>query len=512
MPEENADPAAPASKRKPLIRTILAVLALCAVVVGIQKWMFSRNHETTDDAQVAADVVIISPLVQGTVAEVLVKDNQLVKKGDPILKLESSKLQAAVDQAKASLNAALADAKAAGASVELADQTTRANEGTAQAVVQESSAAINAAQRGADATQAAVAGAEANARSATAALNSARIDEKVAEDNARKAADAVEAAKADLATAQATITQAQANLGSAKAASELAAKTLARTEALCKEGAVSQAELDVARDAATRAAESVKAAEGALAVANAQAKQRQALLNAARVQQDQAARAISQARERVTIAQESGKAAQASLKSIAAQASASAAGVTSAMARQETSRKQAAATAAQRLSLDKSKADQQQALARVEQARAALRTAKIDLDHATLYAPCDGRISKRTVDVGSFVQVGTATMFLVPESAAYVIANFKETQVNRMHEGDPVDIDVDGMPGQHFHGHLDSLSPATGATFALLPPDNSTGNFVKVVQRVPVKIALDEGAAKTNLKVGYSVLVTVQTR
>jgi membrane fusion protein (multidrug efflux system) len=102
-------------------------------------------------------------------------------------------------------------------------------------------------------------------------------------------------------------------------------------------------------------------------------------------------------------------------------------------------------------------------------------------------------------------------MSLVPSAGAYVIANFKETQLTNVHGGQQVDIAIDMFPGQVVHGHVDSLAPASGQEFALLPPDNATGNFTKVVQRIPVKIALD-GGATIDLRPGMSVIPTIQTR
>ena len=98
----------------------------------------------------------------------------------------------------------------------------------------------------------------------------------------------------------------------------------------------------------------------------------------------------------------------------------------------------------------------------------------------------------------------------MPATGAYIIANFKETQLTNVHEGQKVDIEVDMFPGKTVHGHVDSLAPASGQEFALLPPDNATGNFTKVVQRIPVKIAL-EGGAPTELRPGMSVIPTIET-
>ncbi len=121
--------------------------------------------------------------------------------------------------------------------------------------------------------------------------------------------------------------------------------------------------------------------------------------------------------------------------------------------------------------------------------------AELNLSYATIVAPVDGTVGNRTLRVGQYVQAGTQLMSVVPTTAAYMIANYKETQLTDVHAGQPVDIEVDMFPGRTYHGHVDSLAPASGQEFALLPPDNATGNFTKVVQRIPVKIVLDGDGA-----------------
>jgi len=129
------------------------------------------------------------------------------------------------------------------------------------------------------------------------------------------------------------------------------------------------------------------------------------------------------------------------------------------------------------------RADLQQAMAETEQAR-------LDLSYTSITAPCDGRVTKKSVEPGAYVQMGQGLMSVVG-AEVWVVANFKETQISRMRPGQPVDITVDAYPGRVFHGRVDSLQHGTGSRFSLLPPENSSGNFIKVVQRVPVKISLD---------------------
>jgi membrane fusion protein, multidrug efflux system len=139
--------------------------------------------------------------------------------------------------------------------------------------------------------------------------------------------------------------------------------------------------------------------------------------------------------------------------------------------------------------------------------------AKLNLSYATIVAPVDEVVGARTLRVGQYVQAGTQLMAVVPVSAAYVVANYKETQLADVRPGEPVEIAVDTLPRHKFHGRVDSIAPASGQEFALLPPDNATGNFTKAVQRIPVKITLDPGSPLADmLRPGMSVYPTVDTR
>ena len=155
------------------------------------------------------------------------------------------------------------------------------------------------------------------------------------------------------------------------------------------------------------------------------------------------------------------------------------------------------------------KAEIAQAVAASGRAAAVQRQAELNLGYTTISAPIDGVVGNRTLRTGQFVQAGTQLMSLVPATGAYVIANYKETQLTNVRKGQPVEIEVDMFPGHVVRGHVDSLAPASGQEFALLPPDNATGNFTKVVQRIPVKIVLD--ATPVELRPGMSVIPTIAT-
>ena len=158
--------------------------------------------------------------------------------------------------------------------------------------------------------------------------------------------------------------------------------------------------------------------------------------------------------------------------------------------------------------------------AELAQARAALAhsqavqdQAQLNLGYATIASPAEGVVGNRTLRVGQYVQAGTQLMAVVPVAAAYVVANFKETQLTDVHRGQAVEIGIDMFPDRIYHGRVDSLAPASGQSFALLPPDNATGNFTKIVQRIPVRITLDpHSAALEDLRPGMSVTPTIDTK
>ena len=159
------------------------------------------------------------------------------------------------------------------------------------------------------------------------------------------------------------------------------------------------------------------------------------------------------------------------------------------------------------------RAERDQARATLAHDEAVQRQAELNLSYTTIASPIDGVVGNRTLRVGQYVQAGTQLMAVVPTNGSYVVANYKETQLTHVVAGQPVRLRVDMFPGTVLRGHVDSLAPASGQEFALLPPDNATGNFTKVVQRIPVKITLDPGTALTGeLRPGMSVYPTIETK
>lgn len=285
-------------------------------------------------------------------------------------------------------------------------------------------------------------------------------------------------------------------------------------------------ELD-ARDYQARLAQ----AEADLAAAIAQAgdKDKSGIASA---QVEAASASASAARETVSAAQAQLTQAQASLEraqkdydrtvSLVAQKMVSPQQLDSADAQLKEARAHVAAVRAQQASAQSSalaagsqvsvsNAGVKQALAKVQAAQANRDYAMLQLEYTHILAPVSGQISKKSVEPGQLVQAGQQLMVLVPTTDLWVVANFKETDIGKIKAQQKVDIEVDAYPNQHFEGVVDSLSAATGAKFSMLPPDNATGNFTKVVQRLPVKIRLEKWDHQNfPLRPGMSVLATVR--
>ena len=310
--------------------------------------------------------------------------------------------------------------------------------------------------------------AEAEARSA--GVDIPRTSEDVASGNSSANAQ-LEGARADLMKAQSTYEQsqsadlalAQANIAKSRANAELAKADLERYRPLMEKGEISKQQFDAAKANADATASGLAADEQKFAQA-----QRNIDVSRAELEASQARVAMAQA------------------------------GVGTARA---DSRKVAMRSA-----------DAQAKLGKVEQQRAALNAAQLNLSYCNIVAPVDGVVTHKVVEPGEVVQQGQGLMVVVPLSDVWVTANFKETQLKKMRVGQKAYVDVDTY-GKTFSGHVDSISGATGAVLSLLPPENATGNYVKVVQRIPVKIVLDPVSADVAiLRPGMNADVTVITK
>jgi membrane fusion protein, multidrug efflux system len=290
-------------------------------------------------------------------------------------------------------------------------------------------------------------------------------------------------------TTAGNVTSAQGSLEQARASTESAQKEI---EAARARLTTAQAKLREAEANSTKATRDVERLRGLLAkdeVSQQQFDTATAAADAQRASADSAKSQITEAEAGVRVAES--KLAQAQAGEQQARA-----GVRTA----QTGPEQVAAMRARASS----------AQARVQQAKAALEQAELNLQYTTIRAPVAGVVSRKIAEVGQIVQPGQPLMALIPLQDVWIIANFKETQLTNMRPGQRVTVTVDAYGGKEFKGHVDSLAAATGARFSLLPPENATGNYVKVVQRVPVKIVLEPGQDPEHLlRPGLSVTPTV---
>jgi membrane fusion protein, multidrug efflux system len=322
-------------------------------------------------------------------------------------------------------------------------------------------------QAAVDQAKAALAVAESEARSA--GVDVPRTRENVA--SGASSADAqLLAAQADSARARTTYEQAQtadlawaeANVAKSRASADLANADLARYQPLMEKGEISKQQYDAAKANAQASGSALEADQEKLTQARRNIDVAKAELAAAEARVEQAKAGVLAARADVR---------QVSMKS----------------------------------------ADEQSKIAKVEQARAVLDAAQLNLSYTEIVAPVRGVATHKTVEVGQIVQIGQGLMVVVPLQDVWITANFKETQLRKMKPGQKAEVKVDTY-GRTFPGHLDSIAGATGAVLSLLPPENATGNYVKVVQRVPVKIVLDPiSADKAVLRPGMNVDATIIT-
>lgn len=511
--QPGADKEVETPKNKRLLPIFGLVVLIALIVFGVRYVLWSQTHISTDDAQVQSDVIQISPQVSGTVLRVLVEDNQRVKAGDELAELDPTTYQAAVDQAQADLDAAIAQNQGALANVALTDAS-------GSAVVQEAAAGLQLASTGIATSLSDLNRVKAAERSSMSLAEAARqnvlvaiAQEQAAVHAKSKAIAALEFAEAQVAVAKSAIGLAKSQLTAAQATSARADRDAKRLASLFAQGAVSASSVDQARASAEVARAQLEAAGQSVTQASANLQAQLANEQSAQSQVDSSSSNILQADATVHSLRSQAQAAQNNVLQATAQRQMAGESILNAKAKvlQSKGALEQAQTAPRQVSV--SKAAQSQAAARIEQARAVLTNAKINLQRTKIFAPVSGIITHKSLEVGSLVSVGMPLMSLVPNEDPWVIANFKETQLANIKVGQPVEIEVDGLPGKVLKGKVDSLSSGTGATFALLPPDNATGNFTKVVQRVPLKIVFESGQPElSHLVLGMSVTATIDTK
>ncbi len=392
-------PAATAAPKKSRARVLLPLLVGVAVLTGGVVYATGRGKESTDDAFVEGHVSSVAARISGQVKRVLVKDNQVVKIGDPLVELDERDQAVRVAAAKADVAAADATLRAAETQLALTEKTVSSSLLVAKGGVSQASAVSG--------------------------------------------------------TTRAAIDQARADVVAAESRRSLAAMDFTRSSRLATDGSVSQAELD----------------------------NRKAML-------DQAEASLLQARARVSSAEANTENSRGTIESARGRLLAAEAGPEQ---------------------IDAARAQVALAKARGEQTRAALDAAELGLSYAVIRAETAGVISRRSVEPGQLVSPERPLMAIVPLDDTWVVANFKEDQVENMHAGQTATVSIDTFGGKKLTGHVDSLAAGTGSRFSLLPPDNASGNFTKVVQRVPVLVRLDPHGDLV-LRPGMSANVSVVTK
>jgi membrane fusion protein (multidrug efflux system) len=401
----------PANRSKTLLVILGGGLIVALVAAGF--WLHYRYRISSDDAQVDGDIFPMSAKVFGSVLEVPVRDNQQVKAGDVLVRIDPRDLQAKVDQEKAALALAESQSQAARVTVPMTRDTTHS---------------------GTTGMSAALGTAEAQVAQADAAVAQANTDRVIA----------------------------SSNLAAAEASNDKAQADLARMRPLVDKAEISRQEFDSYTAAAKVTAAQLKAAQD-------------------RVQFSE---------QGITTARAAADAARARVQQMRAEVAQSTAG-----------ERQVLVSSAQAVS----------AGAHVAEARANLAAAELNLGYTTIAAPVDGVVTKKSVEPGQIVQPGQSLMAIIPLKGVWVTANFKETQLAGVHAGQPAEVDVD-MYGRTIKGRVDSIAGGTGARLSLLPPENATGNFVKVVERIPVKIVFDSLPDGVTLRPGMNVDATIITK
>jgi len=379
--------------RSPRLRMFLIIGFIVLLVAGFFLWRYFTSYEDTDDAQIDGYLNSISARISGHVTRLLIQDNQYVDAGTPLVQIDPTDYQVALERAKADYADAIALAQAANVNVPITTVSTGSQISSAEADVENAKAGIAAVRQQYD------------------------------------------AAKSQLAEAQALNVKAQ--------------NDLVRYKQLVEKEEISEQQYDEAVATAKADAAAVTAAQAAAQAADHQVRQAEARLAAA----------------------------QANFRS--------------------------SHTGPQQVSAMRARA--QSAEAQVALKKSALDQAQLNLSYCLVLAPVTGAVTNRTVDVGQNVQIGQEMMRVINLDDIWVTANFKETQLQNMRVGQKVTIHVD-TTDTDYKGHVQSIAGATGAITSLLPPENATGNYVKVVQRIPVKITFDPGETKQHvLRPGMSV-------
>lgn len=466
MTETETD--SPKRSRLP-IYVVSGIVGLC-LIVGAAWWLYARQFEKTDDAFIEGNISLVTPKIGSHVQKIHVEENQFVKKGDLLIELDSREAEAKLEQARASLQTAQARKAKALANYDLARKTTRADLTQATSSLTSAKETVEQTRLASDARLNSVEQAKNQAKTAEATLS--QVESQIA------------AAEADVERAKAQIPAAQTKLDNAQTEYK-------RSEQLFASGDLSRQDLE-------RDNRELSDAKANLISVQKQADIAQAQLNSLIRQIEVERSRVNEARNGITAAENNYRQ---SLSQI---------NIASSQADETKGKLLRADVLPEQMAINDSEI--QTAESEVAQAQAAVGQAELELSYTKIYAPQDGYVSQKTVVEGQLVQPDQALMS-ISLPGIWVVANFKETQIERMKVGQPVDIYVDAYPNLVFRGRIESFQVGTGSRFSVLPAENATGNFVKVVQRIPVKIVFEDlPDEKILLAPGMSVVPKVRVR
>jgi membrane fusion protein, multidrug efflux system len=436
-------------KKSRLPAIIVGSIILIGAIAGTFWWLYARQFETTDDAFLEGNISQVSAKISAHIQKLHVKENQIVKKGDLLVELDSGDLVSKLEQTKANLKSAIAIRDKAKANASLVKQTGKTdfdeagyNLGTAKTKIQTKNL---------------------NASSKLTDIEKAKRKLQTVDANLKRV-------QSQLPSAEAVLEQAKAQIPDAKTILQLAIAENERKQRLYESGDIPKKELEVA-------AKELSAARAENITKQKQVDIAQSDITSLRKQIDIERAILKEAETDIKIAENQYNQSLAEVETVKSESN------------ESLGRLEATKSYPEKIAIEESEIGA--AEARITEAEAAVSQAELELSYAKIYAPQDGFVVRNVVQEGSLVQPDQSLM-AITQNEIWVIANFKETQLERIKIGQIVEIRIDAYPNSVFYGKLDSFQAATGGRMSILPADNATGGFVKVVQRVPIKIVFDE--------------------
>lgn len=457
--------------RNPIVLLIIALVVIGGIIWGVRFYQYNQTHTSTDDAYVTGDLINISPIISGTLAQLNVEEGDVVQKGQLIARLDDSGPLASYKAEQAAYQAAMTQVPQARTTLAYEKSTVAAQISQAQAALRAQGARTNQARYQVQLTQSTLRG----------QISQAEAQYAAAQAQARTSAAQVANAREAVHTAQAAAAAAGQQAASAQANAVKAQRDEARYAALYGPhgsiAAVTAQQYDAAVAAAQQATAQLAAARDQAAQAASQVAQARAQLAAANASYSAAQQQVSAYQAQVAIA-----------RSNALQIPVQQSNVVNNLQTASQAQAQLAAAIAGNRQVSLRQQQVLTAVAQARQARAAMQNALVTLQDTYIYAPTNGTIVRKAANIGDALTAGQTIATMTVDNNVWIEANFKETQLQGMKPGQRVEISVDAFPNITFIGQVQSINEASGNVTALLPAENATGNFTKVVQRIPVKI------------------------